>query len=176
MTGVQTCALPIYFEGMSRSGPKPAGSLKVSNRRRLSHSSQSVQPFSSQQSFWNAQPVPSELSSQPAMPECDRNYMPQKTLRYPHRNEMGSNFSHARKVLITPMLTVMSTMPNVPCLTVERPLKHVTRTSVVALLSSKRSRVRELESGMRQLAGTKTRYRRAHAAPLAGLISGRAKF
>ena len=27
---------------------------------------------------------------------------------------------------------------------------------------------------MRQLAGTKTRYRRAHAAPLAGLISGRA--
>ena len=29
---------------------------------------------------------------------------------------------------------------------------------------------------MRQLAGTKTRYRRAHAAPLAGLISGRAKY
>ena len=27
---------------------------------------------------------------------------------------------------------------------------------------------------MRQLAGTKMRYRRAHAAPLAGLISGRA--
>ena len=29
---------------------------------------------------------------------------------------------------------------------------------------------------MRQLAGTKTMYRRAHAAPLAGLISGRAKY
>ena len=29
---------------------------------------------------------------------------------------------------------------------------------------------------MRQLAGTKARYRRAHAAPLAGLISGRAKY
>jgi len=29
---------------------------------------------------------------------------------------------------------------------------------------------------MRQLAGTKTGYRRAHAAPLAGLISGRAKY
>ena len=33
--------------------------------------------------------------------------------------------------------------------------------------------MRQLASGMRQLAGTKTRYRRAHAAPLAGLISGR---
>ncbi len=31
-------------------------------------------------------------------------------------------------------------------------------------------------SGMRQLAGTKTRYRRAHAAPLAGPISGRANY
>ncbi len=29
---------------------------------------------------------------------------------------------------------------------------------------------------MRQLAGTKTRYRRAHAAPLAGLISDRAEY
>jgi len=29
---------------------------------------------------------------------------------------------------------------------------------------------------MRQLAGTKTRYRRAHAAPLAGFICGRAKY
>ncbi len=29
---------------------------------------------------------------------------------------------------------------------------------------------------MRQLAGTRTRYRRAHATPLAGLISGRAKY
>jgi hypothetical protein len=29
---------------------------------------------------------------------------------------------------------------------------------------------------MRQLAGTKTRYRRAHATPLAGLISGRAEY
>jgi len=29
---------------------------------------------------------------------------------------------------------------------------------------------------MRQLAGTKMKYRRAHAAPLAGLISGRAKY
>ena len=27
-----------------------------------------------------------------------------------------------------------------------------------------------------QLVGTKTRYRRAHAAPLAGLISGRAEY
>ena len=43
-------------------------------------------------------------------------------------------------------------------------------------LYSARSSVRELESGMRQLAGTRTRYRRAHAAPLAGLISGRAKY
>ena len=31
-------------------------------------------------------------------------------------------------------------------------------------------------SGMRQLAGPKTTYRRAHAAPLAGLISGRAEY
>jgi len=31
-------------------------------------------------------------------------------------------------------------------------------------------------SGMRQLAGTKTKYRMAHAAPLTGLISGRAKY
>jgi len=38
------------------------------------------------------------------------------------------------------------------------------------------TKVRELASGMRQLAGTKTRYRRAVAAPLAGLISGRAKY
>ena len=30
-----------------------------------------------------------------------------------------------------------------------------------------------MANGMRQLAGTKTRYRRAHAAPLAGLISDR---
>ena len=29
---------------------------------------------------------------------------------------------------------------------------------------------------MRQLAGTKTRYRRAYAAPLAGLISDRAEY
>ncbi len=29
---------------------------------------------------------------------------------------------------------------------------------------------------MRQLAGTKTRYRRAHAAPLAGLIFARAEY
>ena len=29
---------------------------------------------------------------------------------------------------------------------------------------------------MRQLAGTKTRYRRAHAAPLTGLISDRAEY
>lgn len=36
--------------------------------------------------------------------------------------------------------------------------------------------MRELASGMRQLAGTKTMYRRAHAAPLAGLISGRAEY
>jgi len=36
--------------------------------------------------------------------------------------------------------------------------------------------MRELPIGMRQLAGTKTRYRRAHAAPLAGLISSRAKY
>ena len=35
--------------------------------------------------------------------------------------------------------------------------------------------MRELASGMRQLAGTK-RDRRAHAAPLAGLISGRAEY
>ena len=34
-------------------------------------------------------------------------------------------------------------------------------------LNSAHSRVRELASGMRQLAGTKTRNRRAHAAPLA---------
>ena len=31
-------------------------------------------------------------------------------------------------------------------------------------------------SGMRQLAGTKTMDRRAHATPLAGLISGRAEY
>ena len=31
-------------------------------------------------------------------------------------------------------------------------------------------------SGMRQLAGTKTRYRRAYAAPLAGLSFGRAAY
>jgi hypothetical protein len=31
-------------------------------------------------------------------------------------------------------------------------------------------------SGMRQLAGTKTRNQRAHATPLAGLISGRAEY
>ena len=34
----------------------------------------------------------------------------------------------------------------------------------------------DVESGMRQLAGTKTRYRMAHAAPLAGLISDRAEY
>jgi len=39
-----------------------------------------------------------------------------------------------------------------------------------------RSCVRELASGMRQLAGTKTRYRRADAAPLTGLISGSAEY
>ena len=38
-------------------------------------------------------------------------------------------------------------------------------------LYSTRSRVIELASGMRQLAGTSTKYRRADAAPLAGLIS-----
>jgi len=44
------------------------------------------------------------------------------------------------------------------------------------MLHHTRSKVSELASGMRQLAGTKTRYRRAHAAPLAGHISGRAKY
>ncbi|MEJ7594085.1 MAG: hypothetical protein WKF77_21300 [Planctomycetaceae bacterium] len=34
----------------------------------------------------------------------------------------------------------------------------------------------KLASGMRQLAGTKARHRRAHAAPLVGLISGRAEY
>jgi len=34
--------------------------------------------------------------------------------------------------------------------------------------------VRELARGMRQLAGTRKRYRRAYAAPLTGLISARA--
>ena len=34
----------------------------------------------------------------------------------------------------------------------------------------------ELVSGMRQLAGTRTRYRKAHTAPLAGLVFGRAKY
>ena len=48
-------------------------------------------------------------------------------------------------------------------------------TSAVQLYSA-RSSVRELASAMRLLAGTRTRYRRAHAAPLAGLISGRAKY
>ena len=33
-----------------------------------------------------------------------------------------------------------------------------------------------LASGMRQLAGKRTKYRRAHAAPLAGLISDRAEY
>ena len=33
--------------------------------------------------------------------------------------------------------------------------------------------MRKLASGMRQLAGTRASYRRAHAAPLAGLISDR---
>ena len=36
--------------------------------------------------------------------------------------------------------------------------------------------MREQASGMRQLAGKKTRYPRADAAPLAGLISGRAEY
>gem|GEM_PF-5899756 len=36
--------------------------------------------------------------------------------------------------------------------------------------------MRELASGMRQLVATKTGYRRARSAPLAGLISGRAKY
>ena len=38
------------------------------------------------------------------------------------------------------------------------------------------TRMREQASGMRQLAGKKTRYRRADAAPLAGLISGSAAY
>ena len=41
---------------------------------------------------------------------------------------------------------------------------------------SARSRVRQLASGLRQLAGTKTRCHWAHAAPLAGLISGRVEY
>ena len=36
--------------------------------------------------------------------------------------------------------------------------------------------MRQLASGTRQLAGTKTKYRRAHAAPLAGLISGDVRY
>ena len=36
--------------------------------------------------------------------------------------------------------------------------------------------MRQLAGGMRQLAGTKTRYRRAHAAPLAGLVSDRVEY
>ena len=40
----------------------------------------------------------------------------------------------------------------------------------------KQSRMTELASGMRQLAGTGTRYRRADAAPLTGLISHRTKY
>ena len=36
--------------------------------------------------------------------------------------------------------------------------------------------MRELASGMRQLAGNRKRYRRAYAAPLAELISGRAEY
>ena len=38
------------------------------------------------------------------------------------------------------------------------------------------SGLRALASGMRQLAGTRTRYRRAHATPLAGLTQTRAKY
>ena len=35
---------------------------------------------------------------------------------------------------------------------------------------------KQLASGMRQLAGTKTRYRRADAAPLTGLTSDRGEY
>ena len=56
----------LHFEGMSLSDPIPAGSLKVNNRHRVSHSSEWVQPFSSQQSLENAQPVPLEVSAQSA--------------------------------------------------------------------------------------------------------------
>jgi|GEM_PF-3843550 len=51
-------------------------------------------------------------------------------------------------------------------------LNRPSRVSGIMQNYSPRGRVRELASGMRQLAGTKTRYRRAHAAPLASLISG----
>lgn len=51
-------------------------------------------------------------------------------------------------------------------------LEHGRRDVSKALLYSARSRVRELASGMGQLAGTKTGYRRADDAPLARLISG----
>jgi len=46
----------------------------------------------------------------------------------------------------------------------------------VSQLNCTRSRVRDLASGMRQLAGTKMQYRRAYAAPFASLISGREKY
>ena len=40
----------------------------------------------------------------------------------------------------------------------------------------KRSSLRDLASGMRKLAGTKTTYRRAYAAPLAGLNADCAEY
>ena len=43
-------------------------------------------------------------------------------------------------------------------------------------LYATRPGLRALASGMRQLAGTRTRYRRAHATPLAQLVSGRAEY
>jgi len=43
------------------------------------------------------------------------------TLQNPYRNEMDPNLPHARKVLITPMLTVLSIKPNVRKLSVKGP-------------------------------------------------------
>ncbi len=56
------------------------------------------------------------------------------------------------------------------------PRLSIAADSEIAIQGTPLSSVRELASGMRQLAGTKTRYRRAHAAPLAGITSGRAKY
>jgi len=44
------------------------------------------------------------------------------------------------------------------------------------VIYSARSSLRKLVSDMRQLAGTRTRYRRAYAAPLAGLSFGAAEY
>ena len=84
--------------------------------------------------------------------------------------------TNSRTVLTPNLKSLLTSLPVVRRNTSSRPILTAIITegnSTRILPANGREKPWRLEGGMSQLAGTKARYRRAHAAPLAGLISGR---